>query len=479
MNRSEAASGLAWNTLLALAAKVILPIVGILIARFLGPTEMGIFATIGAVAAVVDIFRDAGLAQSFISERKPTEGGDRAYASLALATGLFFAAATFLFRGPLADALRMPELRWGLGVVSLTFVISSLSTIPFAKLQREARFKAASLLEIATMVVSYGVAAYLAFTGWGYQALVIQMLVRVVLLTGAAYAIAPVGFGRLSREFVLPIWRRSMTILLGSFVSSVYTIADNLLISRLFGAKSTGYYSTAFNVAMKPVELISWPLSRTMFVAYSRTQTDTDRLRHVFYKSITAAAFLTLPLYAFMLTHGREIILALYGTKYEPSGPLLSILAIYLAARSIGTQCGGLLVAIGRTNLGNMTWIAAYAIGGGGILLQWGSLTLESTVIWLTAGATTAYVLSPILAMRCVPPDAKNRTNLLRVGVVTLVLGAFCASTHLLPIGEFPRVIGTGALLPILGLALVGSIYEGSPLACLSRSGVRRVWDKL
>lgn len=479
MNRSEAASGLAWNTLLALAAKVVLPIVGILIARFVGPTEMGIFAIVASVAVVVDIFRDAGLAQSFISERDPTEQRDRAYASLALVTGVALAAVTFFGRGVLAQVLRQPELGWGLSMISLTFVVSGLSTIPFAKLQREARFKAASLLEIASLVISYGVAAVLAFSGYGYKALVVQMLARVVLLTGAAYILAPVGFGALRKEFVLPIWRRSMTILVGSFISSVYTILDNLLIARLFGSKATGYYSIAFNVAMKPVELISWPLSRTMFVAFSRAQADRDRLRHVFYKSLTSAAFLTLPLYAFMLTHGREIILALYGTRYEPSGALLSILAIYLGTRSIGTQCGGLLVAIGRTGLSNATWIFAYTIGGGGIALSWHSLTLESTVIWLTAGASTAYVLGTFFAMRCVPPDAKNRANLLRVAAITLALGGFSAATHWVPVTELTRVVGTGLALPVLGLLMAGALYEGSPFACLGRAGIKRVWEKL
>lgn len=479
MNREEAASGLAWNTLLALAAKVVLPIVGILIARFVGPAEIGIFAMIAAVAAVVDIFRDAGLAQSFISERDPTEQRDRAYASLALVTGCALALVTFLGRGWLARVLRQPELEWGLAMISVTFVVSGLSTIPFAKLQRDARFKAASLLEIATLVISYGVAAALAFSGYGYRALVVQMLVRVALLTAAAYVLAPVGFGALRREFVVPIWRRSMSILFGSFVSSVYTILDNLLIARLFGSKATGYYATAFNVAMKPVELISWPLSRTMFVAFSRAQEDRDRLRHVFYKSLTSAAFLTLPLYAFMLTHGREVILALYGTRYEPSGPLLSILAIYLGTRSIGTQCGGLLVAIGRTGLGNATWIAAYTIGAGGIALQWRSLTLESTVMWLTAGASCAYVLTTIFAMRCVLPDAKNRANLVRVAGVTLALGAFSAATHLAPVSELARVVGTGFLLPLLGLMLIGILYEGSPFACFGKRGIARFWAKL
>lgn len=479
MNQSEAASGLAWNTLLALAAKVVLPIVGIIIARLIGPTEIGIFAIVAAVAGVVDIFRDAGLAQSFISEKDSDPVNDRAYGTLALLIAAILALATFSSRAWFAKVLHQPELEWGLTVISATFLISGFSTIPFAKLQREARFKEASLVEIAALVASYAVAAVLAFSGFGYRALVLQMLTRVVLLTGAAYVLAPVGFGALRKEFVLPLWRRSTTILFGSVISSMYTLADNLLIARLFGSSATGLYATAFNVAMKPVELISWPLSRTMFVAYSRAQADMERLRHVFYKSVTGAALLTLPLYAFLLTQGSEVVLALYGTRFAGSGALLSILAIYLGTRSIGTLCGGVLIATRRTGLGNLAWIVGYAVGGSGIAWQWHSLTLASTTMWLTAGASTAYVLGTVFAMRCVPPDSKNRANLGKLAVVTLVLGVFCAATRWVPVSDLARVLGTAALLPPLGLMLIGILYEGSPFACFGKRGIARFWAKL
>ncbi|MFY9233266.1 MAG: oligosaccharide flippase family protein [Fimbriimonadaceae bacterium] len=480
MNRKEATVGFAWNFLFGLPSKLLFPILGILIARILGPDEIGVFAVLTTVLAISDIFRDAGLGNSYIADKeadRPEREG--AYHALAILTAAILALIVFLARDAIAGFFAMPELSWGLQIVAFALLANGFITIPVAKLQRQARFRDAGIIQTLSGLISYGVAVPLAFTGIGFQALVWGLLARALLYWGLAHYTAPTKLTAIERSFLSSVFGRSSAIFSQNLLYSVYTILDNALITKLFGKSAIGFYSIAWNLGIKPVEFISFPLSSTLFVAYTRYSGDQAKFASVFCRSLAAASLISLPLFAFIGLFAHELIVVLYTAKFSASIPLLQMLSVYFAFRSLGTLAGSAMVAANRAYLNVASWLSGFAVAAAGLGANWGSLTLGTAVLWITIGACCAYGLTLALAFWKLKPGAADLRKVWMALVISLLPALACFGIRQVPMREVLALFAGFAVVIGVQAFAVGVILGGSPFAVLSRTGVRRIWNSL
>ena len=479
MNRSDVARGFAWNVLFTLINKVALPVIGILIARILGPEEFGIFSVLSAVIVVIGILRDAGLANTYITDQDKDPKREGTYVTVAFGMACVLALALYESKAWIAAIFGMPQLDWALGVAVWVLVLNGLMAIPTAKLQRQARFRDAGLADTASSAISYVAALIMVLQGWGFAALVYQLLIRYLIYAPTCWFLAPPILGRFRPEVIRSAWSRSVANLGNSMLASVYTLCDNLAIAFLFGHRAVGLYAVAFNVAMKPVEIIAWPLATTVFIAYSRMAQDLERLRGVYYRTVAATAMFTLPLYVFLGFFAYPLMIGLYSEKFLGAEKLLVPMAVYLGFRSVGTLSGTLHVAMGKPGFINYGFSTGLVLAGTGLWLTRGRIDLVQATWLIAAGAAIAYSIATIFAVRQLPPDAKDRMRIRRAGTLVLVTGSATAAVSCLPLNTYALLAVGLVVLPPFHLALVGISFAGSWKACLSPSGLKEVWRSL
>ncbi len=475
LGRKEVAKGFAWITSMNVAAKFFFAVFQLFFYRLLGPGQMGVPAVLIPIYMICESLRDAGLALTYVADHKG--GGEREgqYASLAMINAVFFAAIIFLVRGFLVTLFRAYELDWGLQMVALAILLTGFSTIPANKLQKNARFRDASLVDVGSTVLSLSGAIVLVSMGWGYKALVWQFVLKSVFFTLGCWLIEPVRFTWIRRDVVSAVWKHASHNLLNNISFTFYTVADNLLVTRLFGLIAVGNYNAAYTFGMKPVDFFSSPLAKTLLIAYTRKSHDLEALTTAFVRTIALSLLAMAPLYALIGAFAKTITVLLLSSKFHAAGPILAVLVPYCAFRSVGLLCGNVLVAMNRPVLNVYGWICAYVVVIGTLLLNRDHLSLNLVVEALTVGAMTVYTVTGIAAFSVLRPKGENALKLWRsLGLASASVMLACGATWLPFSDKVNLAIGSGTVGLLLAVGM-GVIYAKSPGACFSKSGLKAV----
>lgn len=444
MNGREIAHGFAWNALFNALNRVLFPLIGILLARMLGPAQMGAFAVIATVFSLADIFRDGGIGASYVSDSKAVER-EAEYERLARRLSYIVAGIALVTLPFLAGIFKgYPDLRVGMAIIAVALAINGWGTIPSAKLNREARFREAGSAEFKANLVGYVIALGLVSLGVGFLALAIQMLVKVCLFAFLMRRLAPVDSGPHSTPLGQR-FRGTLPVMANNLLYSFYTMADNLLVARFFPAAIAGGYAVAYNVASKPVEFISFPLGRTLFVAFSRRSDDPDAMARLVLKAFSMVALVAIPAYAWLALYAQEVIVFLYGPAFGLAGPILSLLCIYLGLRSVGSLAGSALIAMRKPAWANVGWLLGIAVLAFLVFSSPGDLmSIVNAIVW---GAVTAYGCSIFSAIILMRPRAEDVALL----VLCAITGWLAHYLSYALIGHVPTIQSALAFLVTTG----------------------------
>ncbi len=421
LDKSTVARGIAWNMAFAAPAKIAFPVIGILIARSVGPQIVGVFAVLTTIFAVTELIREGGLGATYIADRKLTPERIQSYVAASIGSAALFAIVLVVARGTIARFFNLPQIEPALILAAMCVFLGGFVTIPSVTLQREVKFRELGFADLFATLASYAVALTLALLGYGLISLVAQLGVRVILFSILVLRIAKFVKPRFGKE-AFEIIKSSTANLGANLAYFAYTSFDYFLVQKVVGDKGNGVYFAAFNIASKPVELITVPVNRPVVVAYARDNATPERQADIWTRTVGLLALVTLPLYGLLWAHANTIIDILYSKEFAASGPVLSILSIYLGCRAFGVAAGGALVATGRPKLHMMGWIMGYVVAGASLAATWQNATLLSIVWCLTAGAIAIYATLFIALAIAIPPSRVQAAVMFRRfggGVVT------------------------------------------------------------
>jgi len=190
-----------------------------------------------------------------------------------------------------------------------------------------------------------------ALAGWGVYALVAQFYVELLLLAILSWSIEPWRPGWPGSG--APVGRG---VRAGGYFSAaglLYYIAnhaDKVLLGATAGASALGLYSQAFNIMIKPVYLVTTPLTALLLAGLSRAAGDFDARRELLVSFYRLTAILLIPVGVGLSVVGVELMPLLGGQAWRPAGPLLSILSLSIVAQGFVILVTPILTACGRTD---------------------------------------------------------------------------------------------------------------------------------
>lgn len=368
--RSKTLRALKWSATGQFGVQLVRFGVGIVLARLLSPRDFGLIGMVTVITGFAGVFAEFGFGAALI-QRKVVD--DRELSSvfwLNVAIGALMSLLVFAAAPLVAAFYKEPGLRPVTMVLSALFVIRSLNIVQQTILARALNFRARTLIEFASVVISGIVAITLAVRGYFVYSLVIQALVGpaitgLLLWVSSSWrpsftfkwaAVAPLlGFStHLVGSQVLNYWSRNL---------------DNLLIGRFLGSASLGIYSRAYSVMMFPVQSISGMLSRVMFPSFSLIQDDKARVGRLFLRATRTIAAVTFPLCFGISAVAESFVLAVFGAQWIGAVPILRILSIVAALQSVITLVGQIYLSQGRADTLFRLGLFTNAVVIGGILI--------------------------------------------------------------------------------------------------------------
>jgi len=303
-----------------------------------------------AIGLIV-IFRELGTTAAIIQRKQLSQEflSSIFWANLGLGVITFgFAVAT----SPLV-ALFFRQSRIGpiVQLLAVGFIVSALSSVPSALLNREMDFRKVMTVEVGAAAFTTAVAVAMALRGAGVWSLVVSSLAGTCVTTIFLWWLCP------WRPKWLLSWTELRSIASFSLNLSGFNLvnyfsrnADNTIVGRYLGAYQLGFYQLAYNVMLYAVQNISQVMSRVLFPVFAKVQDDNERFGKAYTKAVSTIAVVTFPMMAGVMAVAEPFVGAVLGEKWRPVAALLIILAPVGLMQSVITTVGNIYYAKGRAD---------------------------------------------------------------------------------------------------------------------------------
>jgi lipopolysaccharide exporter len=328
---------------------------GILLARYLSPSDYGIVGFSLIIINFCKQFADCGvngaLVQNFEADDKfISTGFVIKFVLSAIAYVVIFVSA------PLSQYfIANTELILVIRILAVNLIISSMGLLPSVKLTRELNYKMLVLPQVLAVSISSTLAIVMALCGYGYWSLVVSSIANTFVAVFVLNVIAPV---RPRIDYVYTHARHILhfgfNLLVPMVVTFVAFNADNFAIGAVLGAEQLGYYTIAFNWGSMICMLISGTVHSVLFPTFTKLQNDCSALKLAYLESLSAISFIVIPASCMLLVMGHEFLFFILGgstDRWKPALVPFQVLCVYGMFRALLEPVSNVITAIGKPEL--------------------------------------------------------------------------------------------------------------------------------
>lgn len=334
-----------WSYSSTIITSILQILVTAVLARLVAPAAFGVLAMASVVLRFGQYFAQMGVTQSLIQRVELSPAHERAGFWASVLVGLLFSGMAWLL-APFAgvafkSAMLVPILR----AMGLTFFIGGTSSAAGGLLRRRMMFKELAVSDVWAYGLGYaGLGIALALSGFGVWSLVGASLGQGIITSllynmHARIDMRPVLCWAPYRDL---LWFGT-TVSLISFLEFIDSNLDNIVVGRLSGADTLGYYSKAMSLTGIPMQYMSTSLSGVLLPSFSRVQDERRRLGDAYLSVITLFAGIGFPVALGMSAAARDIVDVLLGHRWGASVVVMRFAAV-AAVMSMLSHFSGILL---------------------------------------------------------------------------------------------------------------------------------------
>lgn len=421
------ARGLMWTLIDTWGSQLLAFVVFAILARLIDPVDFGLVTLAAVFVALGQLFVDEGLGDAVIQRPTlTTRQLDTAFWATLL-TGALIAVGGVVLAPLIARLLGDARLEQILQVLSLLFVLVSLTSIQMGLLRRELDFRGLAIRKLLAIGIGGVVGIAMAVSGFGAWALVGQQVAAAAVSVVALWAVTP---WRPSFQFSMTDFRSlfsfGLKVMATDLLAFLSRNVDRLLIGVFLGLIPLGFYAVAFRILDTSQILLVAATRRLIFPTFSRLQHDLARARAAYLRVTRASAALTVPGYIGLVLVAHEAIVVIFGQKWAPSATTAAILFSIGPALSLQAFSGAVWNAVGQPGVSLRFRLISTVVNIVGFLLA--VIFLGDIAGVAAAFAIRAYLLLPLnlhwMSKYASVPVRDQLRQWLGVAVATAVMAA-------------------------------------------------------
>lgn len=399
------AAGAAWTTGAQWFVQLSQFAVSIVLARLLLPSDYGLIGMALVITGFVSLFGNLGLGAALIQKKEI----DDEYVSTAFwttaAAGILLLGIVYVAAPIAADFYNDARVAAVARVSALGLLFGPMNSIVTSLLERHMRYRAVAQLDMSTALLGQATAVTFALSDMGVWSLVAGTLVTQATRIPLAFL-----FERWLPAFAFSLTKLKDLLSFGgyllafNFVNYFNRNLDKLIIGRTLGASQLGYYDMAYQAMLKPLQNVSDTIGRPLFPALSSLQDDKKQAAEAYRKVVTYISLITFPAMFGLSAVATDFVTAVLGSQWEPSIPVLQILAFVGAIQSVAATVGSVYLSQGRSDLMlRIGFIAAFLIGLAFMIgVTWGIVGVAACYACATLGV---WAISQTVANRLIALD--------------------------------------------------------------------------
>jgi lipopolysaccharide exporter len=230
----------------------------IVLARLLGPEQLGLAATLVVTGTFFDLISDTGADRFLIQDRHGDAAGVQKLVQLVLVgRGFLSAAALLVFAIPIAHFYNAPKLATGLAILSLSPLAMGFLHLDVRRAQRSHDFRFQATCMIAAELAGLAATVTAAWLTHDFTAILYGLITRSAVWVLVSHLGAKRAY-RLGwdQDTVPRLTRFALPLLLNGFLLFITSQGDRVIVANQLGAKALGLYSAIILLIYYPAVLL-------------------------------------------------------------------------------------------------------------------------------------------------------------------------------------------------------------------------------
>lgn len=384
-------NGVAWAYSSFLLGKLLVFGSIVVLARLLAPRSFGEVALALAAIMVLEIFGALGLTSALIYEQNQANEAGEICFWVTMGTAVLESIGMWFATPILARFFHEPDLVPMIRALLPCLIITVAGQTHDMLLRRQLAFHRKIIPDLG-MAGAKGLSSIVfALLGFGAWSLIWGQILGSLCCTVLLWSITGwVPRLRWNAEVARRMYHYAKHIYLLDASGVILVNLDTITIGRMLSDSLLGFYTLAWRIP--EVVLISGlnVVTRVVFPAFSRLQSDSERVRGAVMQTVRYTSIFTLPMAVGLMILAPQIVMALYGWRWMPSAPVLRVLALYAGLRCITHHFGDAYKGTGHPEiLSRLTlvwWLilpSTLIVGshyGGLIGIAWGRVAAQSVM---------------------------------------------------------------------------------------------------
>ena len=341
--RLKTIKGFFWQLSGNLLQNILQLVVIAILARLISKNDFGLAQLALVVIGLGKITTQLGIGPALVQIKKIDNKHITTSETFTFVFSLLLGIIVFFTSNHLEAFFKASGLSEILKVCSVIFLLEGVSTISSSIMLRAMRQKELVMIDFFSYSVGYGVVATaMAWLDYGVWSLVMGQVCQSLLkLLGLLFATRHIPkFGWSAGHF-------KELIGFGGWFTAAHLCnysagqADNVVVGKMLGTESLGVYGRAYNLMVKPVELVGSALDKALFPAMARRQDNLEKVAEVFIAGSRLILIISIPISVLMVLLSDFIVMVLLGDNWSDVVVPLQILSMGLVFR-MGYKMGSI-----------------------------------------------------------------------------------------------------------------------------------------
>jgi len=478
----KATRSVKWSALMEVVSRTASPIILVVLARLLAPSDFGVVATAMIAISFAQMFWDAGLSKALVQTNEAPEEAAHVVFWTNAVLGVLIYLLLFIAAPAIALFFNSPPSGPVLRVLGLQIVIASLSSVQQALFVRDFDFRGLFWIKLLTAFVPGLFSIPLALLGYGVWALVVGSLVGQVLNLYLLWNRSPWRpTFRYDVVLARSLFSFGLWVLLESFGAWLIVWGDNLIVGRFLGVHDLGVYRTGWMLVTIIFGLALNPFLPILYPTFSRLQDDLPALTSAFHRVNRIVFALALPMGTGLLLVGPEAATFLFGQKWEGLGFVLSVLGLMHGIAWLVGINTEIYRAMGRPDMNTKLMFVAvlYYLPAYYIAAQSGLETFTITRLAVAMIAIPIHIYLCVKMLNVSPFYLWHEGKPMIISTMAMAFGVAVLKWVILPLIHVPHVsislailLGTGSLTYLSCLCFLDQNFVQQTRAIIKKAAI-------
>jgi len=352
---SQVKSGALWIYSFSILFTAIQFLVGIILARILGPADFGVFIAATAFTTVLSSLVNFGFPQALVHR----EHVNRKNYNSAYWVMFFIAILCFYTMWQSANWLQQlyQDERFTrlLLIMSLTFFLLPYIAVNRSLLLREMDIKTLNVIRLKTMMFSVPTSISFALLGFGPFSLaaggIVGLMARTTFFWKRTHWLPQLPVIKHARSMIPYAFKTNLNIVQNVASERI----DNMLVGALVGTAALGNYNRAYSLSRLPLEILAENIQPLLFSGLSRIQHNKEHTHMLYHKSLCALSLSVYPFLVLFWLIAADFIRFVYGEAWVLAVEPLQIMCIGSAATLLTLSFRSISAAQGL--VGREAWV--------------------------------------------------------------------------------------------------------------------------